>query len=82
MARHSWCRVKVHVYICTKCGGGKVNEEPQPGRWQTRFYMPNGRASIGATPPCEAGPRTAAWLRKYESAIAVGGLPKEHEASA
>lgn len=76
-ARHRWVRVKVHVYICETCGCGKVNAEPQPSNWETRYFAPNGKSQTRWTPPCEVGPLTAAYLKKYESAIAVGGLPKE-----
>lgn len=75
--RHAWCRVKVHVYVCTKCGCGRVNEDMGRGHWRTRFYKPDGTAEDYVTPLCVIGPKTAAALRKYESAIAVGGLPKE-----
>jgi len=54
-----------------------VNEDMGRGSWRTRFYTPDGRAEDYFTPPCRPGPRTAAALAKYESAIAVGGLPKE-----
>jgi hypothetical protein len=75
-ARHRWCRVRVHCYICTRCGCGRVNEEAK-GRWIVTFHAPDGRAIVGGpTPPCRSGRHTAAYLAKYESAIAVGGLPK------
>lgn len=75
--RHRWCRIRVHVYIYTVCGCGRVNEEHR-GRWLVTFHAPDGRAVEGGpTPPCRIGRHTAAYLAKYESAIAVGGLPKE-----
>ncbi len=76
-ARHRWCRVRVHVYICTVCGCGRVNAQDK-GRWVTTFHAPDGHTiNGGPTPACRAGRHSAAYLAKYESAIAVGGLPKE-----
>lgn len=75
--RHSWVRVKVHVYICQQCGCGRVHEDLGRGSWQTKYHKPDGTSQLIGAPRCEVGPLSAAYLGKYESAIAMGGLPKE-----
>lgn len=77
MARHRWIRVRVHVYICQRCGCGRVNEQRRGGEWVTTFHRPDGTSQSRPTPPCLVGPKTGVYLRKYETAIGVGGLPKE-----
>jgi hypothetical protein len=71
--RHRWCKLRVHVYICRKCGAGKVNaQDPKTGEWFATFHLPDGR-SVRAThvPACEVGPLTDKFLGKYVDALAV-----------
>ncbi len=70
-ARHSWVHLKVHVYICQKCGCGKVNEGE--GRsWRTKYHRPYGTSEyLQHTPPCEVGPLTEKYLAKYQAAIVL-----------
>lgn len=69
--RHKWVKVRVHVYICTKCGCGSVNEQDARSNWFTTYHTPDGRSAVERhVPPCEVGQFTEAYLKKYESAIA------------
>lgn len=63
--RHRWVHPKPHVYVCRRCGTGKVNTQGEDGRWRATFYGPDGTQTRGLTPPCVAGPRTDAHLAKY-----------------
>lgn len=68
--RHSWIKIREHVRICQKCGCGKVNREVNPSYWETLYHLPTGVSKVlKATPPCEVGPRTVAYLKKHWSAI-------------
>jgi hypothetical protein len=69
---HAWVKLRIHVYICRKCGCGRVNWQNKNGEWVTTFHTSSGH-SISSTrrPPCEVGSRTAPALRKYEAAIAA-----------
>ena len=70
--RHRWVKVREHVYICRKCGCGRVNTQTSRGEWFTTFHRPDGRSVVDShVPLCQPGPRTAAALRKYEAAIAI-----------
>ncbi len=75
MKRHKWVKVRLHVYICRQCGMGSVNDQDSRGGWFTTYHRPDGtRGTIERhVPPCEVGPFTAAYLKKYESAIACAG---------
>lgn len=76
--RHRWVRLREHVYVCKRCGTGKVNAEKEPGWWVTTYHCPNGfSAESRVVPPCEPGPKTVAALAKYADVIAAGGVPKE-----
>jgi hypothetical protein len=68
--RHRWLKLRIHVYICRTCGGGKVNAL-DGGHWQTTYHLPDGRSIVLAkTPACVPGPRTRAYLAKYYDEIA------------
>ena len=73
--RHSWVRVKVHVYVCCVCGTGKVNARDEAG-WAATFHRPDGAEVIGSTPPCTVGPRTAAALTKYSVEISAADFER------
>ena len=69
--RHAWIKLRTHVYLCVRCGTGRVNAEGRAGTWTTTFYLPNGATLIDLhVPPCEPGPRTAAVFSKYAEPIA------------
>lgn len=69
MSRHRWYHPREHVYICVKCGTGKVNRL-EGGRWLTTFHLPNGKSiETPVTPPCEEGPLTAQYIGKYANEI-------------
>lgn len=69
--RHKWFKLRVHVYICGKCGTGKVNEERQPGYWVATYHRPDGTSSVlSHVPPCEEGPLTVKFIGKYAEQIA------------
>lgn len=63
--RHKWVHLREHVYICRKCGTGRVNVELGENTWAAHWFRPDGSETVGLTPPCEIGPRTAAYLEKY-----------------
>lgn len=75
--RHRWTRLREHVYICRKCGCGKVNEKIG-NEWQTTYHRPDDISEIAnAVPACVVGPRTNAAIDKYADLIAAGGVPKK-----
>lgn len=70
--RHSWVKLRIHVYICRKCGAGRVNEQRPDGTWRTWWHRPTGESLVAQrTPPCERGQMTETFLKKYEAAIAA-----------
>lgn len=70
--RHRWVKLRIHVYICRKCGLGKVNAQRTNGQWFVTWHQPTGVShDVPATPPCQVGPLTATFLKKYEAAIAA-----------
>lgn len=78
--RHRWIRLRVHAYICERCGCGKVNTHTGGGGWVQVYHTSDGRASAARqVPECVKGLRTSAALKKYESVIGVGGLRKERQ---
>ena len=72
MTRHAWVKVRVHCYICRRCGTGKVNSLERVG-WVATFHTPDGLSTVrDHVPPCAPGPRTAQYLAKHQTAIACG----------
>lgn len=72
-ARHSWVKLRVHVYICRVCGMGKVHD---PKDWVATYHCSDGYSRRGGhTPPCEVGERTPAALQKYAAEIAAADNP-------
>jgi hypothetical protein len=70
--RHRWVKLRVHVYICRKCGTGKVNAPDAQGNWFATFHRPDGTSLRSAhVPVCEVGPYTERYLAKHADAIAV-----------
>jgi hypothetical protein len=64
--RHRWYKLRVHVYICTRCGTGRVNAQRTSGEWFTTFHRPNSHSVVSPrVPPCERGPHTEKYLAKY-----------------
>lgn len=67
--RHRWHKLRTHVYVCLRCGCGKVNEIRQwgdRGEWVAVFHKSDGTsAEREGTPPCEVGVRTDRALAKY-----------------
>jgi hypothetical protein len=70
MQRHRWVKLRLHVYICTKCGTGKVNAQRTTGEWFVTYHRPD-RTSVIATrtPLCAQGEWTIAYLAKHSEAI-------------
>lgn len=69
--RHKWVKVRLHVYICRQCGCGSVNAQGAKGEWFTTYHKPDGSSEVARhVPACEPGAFTAAYLKRYESAIA------------
>ena len=70
MARHSWAKLRIHVYICRKCGMGKVNSMGDGG-WVATYHGPDGKSEPAQyVPSCERGPLTEKYLAKYAAEIA------------
>jgi hypothetical protein len=74
--RHSWVKLRIHVYICVKCGAGRENKQDRIGGWYTTWFLPTGeRRNTFERPPCVRGPLTDRYLGKYadhiEAAVAV-----------
>lgn len=68
--RHSWVKLRLHVYICRECGTGYVNHQQPNGRWVRTYHLASGRSiALDHVPTCEKGPRTEAALRKYADAL-------------
>lgn len=67
MTRHSWVKLKVHNYLCRKCGTGKRNQQRENGEWFATYHKADGTAIVSAhVPTCERGELTAErldWLR-------------------
>jgi hypothetical protein len=67
--RHKWVKLRIHVYICTVCGCGRVNDNDE-GDWRTTFHLPTGESKVlRHVPPCDVGPLTPKYLARYESDI-------------
>lgn len=67
--RHRWQKLRIHVYICWKCGTGKVNAQ-QGGQWIATFHRPDGSMVVGGhVPACEVGPLTEKYLAKYSDVL-------------
>lgn len=68
---HRWVKLRLHVYICRKCGTGKVNAH-RGGEWITTYHRPTGESVESRhVPPCEVGPRTRRYLATYSDVIAA-----------
>lgn len=65
--RHSWTKLKLHNYLCRKCGTGKRNERRETGEWFATFHRADGSVIASAhVPACETGQLTderLKWLR-------------------
>lgn len=69
--RHRWLKLRLHTYICRKCGTGRVNALVSGG-WQTTYHRPDGTSEVlSHVPPCERGPKTDAALAKYATELAA-----------
>jgi hypothetical protein len=69
--RHSWVKLKPHVYICRRCGSGRVNAQQSSGEWFTTWHRSNGESVVDVhVPPCEVGRETTRRLERYASALA------------
>lgn len=69
--RHKWVKVRLHVYICRQCGCGSVNAQDGHADWFTTYHKPDGTSEVARhVPACEPGAFTAAYIKRYESAIA------------
>lgn len=69
VVRHKWQKLRLHVYICWKCGCGRVNACVK-GQWQTTFHRPDGTSVVSAhVPPCEVGSLTQKYLARYSDQL-------------
>lgn len=68
--RHSWVKLRLHVYMCRHCGCGYVNAQTVAGDWYRTYHRADGVSEVSTyVPPCEPGPRTARALQKYANAL-------------
>lgn len=79
--RHSWVKLRVHVYMCKKCGTAYENKQDRTGGWYRTYFLPDRRqVNASHVPPCEPGPTTSKRIEHYAAAIAcygVGGAKSE-----
>jgi hypothetical protein len=69
--KHGWVKLRLHHYICRKCGCGKVNFQDDDRQWRQRYHLPTGATTVlRHTPVCEVGPKSQAYLDRYSVAIA------------
>lgn len=81
--RHSWLKLRDHTRICIKCGCGRISERNLRDEWQLRYHLPTGVSEVRRhTPPCEVGPMSAEYLRKYFKEIAAAAAAKKAEKEA
>lgn len=75
--RHSWVKLRIHVYMCRSCGCGYENKQTAGGEWYREYYRPDGRNEVSTyVPSCERGIRTDAALRKYADACQARNVPQ------
>lgn len=76
---HAWVKVKLHNYVCQKCGMRKVNVEKSRGQWIAEWHKPDGAVvELRLSPACAPGPQTAerlAWLADWQAKQFTGGVP-------
>lgn len=83
--RHRWVKLRLHTYICRRCGCGKVNAL-RDGRWFATFHLPTGETvhtgvaadlqnipKSATVPACKPGPYTPAFLLKYKAEVLAAG---------
>lgn len=71
-SRHRWVKLRLHVYICRKCGCGKVNAQGPGGDWFATYHRPDGTSVVTSrVPPCATGPRSSAYLAKHALSLEV-----------
>jgi hypothetical protein len=64
--RHRWVHPRDHLYLCLRCGTGKVNAQDAEGRWGVTWHRPDGTPQHGGpTPECAVGANTKRYLAKY-----------------
>jgi hypothetical protein len=60
--RHAWTKLRIHVYVCRRCGTGKENEQ-RGVEWVTTYHRSDGSSVESArVPPCDVGPNTGLYL--------------------
>lgn len=81
--RHRWLKLRLHVYLCKKCGCGKENVQKGDNYYETMYHLPTGESKfMKSTPACEVGPRTALYLAKYQAQIDEAMKPAREKALA
>lgn len=68
--RHSWLKLRLHVYMCIRCGAGYENIQDRTGGWYRRWFLPD-RSTVNTlrTLPCEPGPTTAKRILHYSAQL-------------
>jgi hypothetical protein len=68
--RHKWVKLRLHVYLCRKCGTGYVNAQTAGGVWYRTYHRADGISEVSTcVPECAPGPRGARALQKYADAL-------------
>lgn len=78
LRHHSWFKVKLHNYICDKCGVRKINVV-QGDSWTTEWHLLDGSTRRQPlAPACVEGSETTArlaWLASFKAQIAAAAVP-------
>lgn len=69
-SRHSWVKLRLHVYLCRRCGTAYENRQLTTGDWRRMYFLsPGENKYLDRVPICATGKRTDAALRKYADAL-------------
>lgn len=75
--RHAWVKLKLHNYICRKCGTGKRNAQDRSGEWFATYHRATGEIVTSRyVPECEVGQLTTErldWLAKRNETEVTDG---------
>lgn len=76
--RNRWVKIKIHWYVCAKCGMVCENFE-RDGVWRSRYFFPTDPPTTRVehhVPECVPGPKTPERLAKFNDLITAAIPPK------